>query len=212
MRNGEGGGVAGGCVERIQSQFMPIASPLRWLFLLILSLLVGCHQRDPDIYAPVPELNWDHPKLTAMRQTLEPLTRQLIHDEERARGRPRIIKYMISIDPRFSNGYAIGGEGLKNAWDTGIYIGWSFQCAAETIDHADTAVVDYALIGADGDLYIGNYLYLWRQNHWISGAECSLQLLEKMDPTGARKFRETLKSVENSRRPTTTTTQATVPD
>jgi hypothetical protein len=211
MRNGEGGGVA--AARRTNKiTIMPIASRLGWPFLFILFLLVGCHQRDPDIYTPVRELNWDHPKLTAMRQTLEPLTRQLIHDEEQARGRPRIIKYMISIDPRFSNGYAIGGFGLKNAWDTGIYVGWSFQCAAETIDRADTAVVDYALTGADGDLYIGSYLYLWRQNHWISSADYYLQLLEKKDPATARKFREGLKRVENSPKPTRATTQATVPE
>ncbi len=173
--------------------------------LLAILLVAGCHDREPDIYAPVRELNWNNPKLVAMRDMLEPLTRELIREEEQARGRPKVVKYMISIEPRLSKGYAISGDGRTNAWGTGIYVGWSFQCTAETIDRSDTAVVDYALIGANGDLYIGSDLYLWRDGRWISAADYSGQWLDEHDPATARKLRE-LQGI--SRKPTSATAQS----
>src|SRR4051812_23655260 len=109
---------------------MPSALQLQWLFLLTITLPgVYCRHHDFDLDAPVRELNWNHPKLVGIRKALEPVTQSLIEDEMRTRGRPKLIKYMISIEPRLSNGYAIGGDGRENAWGTGIYVGWSFQCA-----------------------------------------------------------------------------------
>jgi hypothetical protein len=152
-------------------------------------LIAGC--------AAPRQISSSHPKIAAMRATIQQqLADDIRHEEKFFSGKPLEFDYSVAIEPRYSNGFTEIGEGGENFLGTGRPGNLSFMCASETIDSADVATVHSSILGADHGMRSDIRLYVWRHNRWMSGSEAVMEDLRAMDPAQAKKLESELAQLQ----------------
>jgi hypothetical protein len=80
------------------------------------------------------------------------------------------------------------GEGGGDLLGTGVPGNLSFTCASETIENAQVAVIDEAILDTHRELKVNTYLFLWRGRRWISATDFVLERLRGPDARAIREF------------------------